>query len=74
MHNTYSLCDTSITYKTEFQFDVIHNFRMYMCKPCENSEDQKDKRFRYTYFELLDHIYKCHEETPYTLLSLLNIF
>ena len=58
----------------EFHFDVVHNYHVYMCQTCENSKNWEDKGFTYTYFELLDHIYKCYEENPYTLLNQLNIF
>ena len=34
----------------EFHFDVVHNYRVYMCKTCENSEYWEDKGFSYTYF------------------------
>ena len=57
----------------EFHFDVIHNCSMYMCNICENSEDWKDKGFTFPYFELLDHIYKCHDKHPYTILNQINI-
>ena len=58
----------------EFHFDVVHNYHVYMCQTCENSENWEDKEFTYTHLELLDHIYKCHEDNSYTLLNQLNIF
>lgn len=57
----------------EFHFDVIHNFSFYMCKICENTKDSPQKGFSYTYFELLDHTYKYHNENPYIILDYLNI-
>lgn len=73
---TCKLCMKTFRFQIarEFHFDVVHNFRMYMCKNCENSENWEDRGFTYTYFELLDHIYKCHEENPYMILKYLNIF
>lgn len=73
---TCKLCMKTFRFQIarEFHFDVVHNFRMCMCKNCENSENWEDRGFTYTYFELLDHIYNCHEENPYMILKYLNIF
>ena len=74
---TCKLCVKTFRFQfsREFHFDVVHNYHVYMCQSCEeNSENWEVKGFTYTYFELLDHIYKCHEENPYTLLNQLNIF
>ena len=73
---TCKLCMKTFKFQIarEFHFDVIHNFCMYMCKYCENSEDQEQKGITYSYFELLDHIYSFHGKNPYTVLSYLNIF
>ncbi len=73
---TCKLCMKTFRFQIarEFHFDVVHNFRMYMCKNCENSGNWEDRGFTYTYFELLDHIYNCHEENPYMILKYLNIF
>ena len=57
----------------EFHFDVVHNYRVYMCQTCENSEYWEDKGFSYTYFELLDHWLKVHNEDPFKILSYLNV-
>ena len=61
-------------FEKQYHIDVIHNYHAYMCQTCENSENWEDKGFKYTYFELLDHIYKCHKENPYKILNQLNIF
>ena len=69
---TCKLCVKTFRFQfaREFHFDVVHNYHVYMCQSCEeNSENWEVKGFTYTYFELLDHIYKCHEENPYTLLN-----
>ena len=73
---TCKLCMETFKFQLarEFHFDVIHNFCMYMCKYCENSEDQEQKGITYSYFELLDHIYSFHGKNPYTVLNYLNIF
>lgn len=73
---TCKLCMKTFKFQIarEFHFDVIHNFCMYMCKYCENSEDQEQKGITYSYFELLDHIYSFHGTNPYSVLSYLNIF
>ena len=74
---TCKLCVKTFRFQIaiEFHFDVVHNYHVYMCQSCEeNSENWEVKGFTYTYFELLDHIYKCHEENPNTLFNQLNIF
>ena len=74
---TCKLCTKTFRFQIEksFHFDVVHNFHYsYRCENCENSEDWEDKGFRYTYFELLDHIFNCHEENPYMILKCLNIY
>ena len=58
----------------EFNFDVVHNFCMYMFKRCENSEYRGQKVITYSYFKQLDRIYSFHGKNPYTVLSYLNIF
>ena len=52
---------------------MVHNYRVYMCQTCENSEYWEDKGFSYTYFELLDHWLKVHNEDPFKILSYLNV-
>ena len=74
---TCKLCTKTFRFQIEksFHFDVVHNFHYsYKCENCENSEDWEDKGFRYNYFELLDHIFNCHEENPYMILKCLNIY
>ena len=73
---TCELCSKTFKFKfaREVHFDIVHNFCMYMCTICENSEDSEQKGFKFSYFELLDHSHSIHEKNPYIILSYLNLF
>ena len=75
-NSSVSFCEKIYIFKfeKEYHVDVVHYYHVYMCHTCENSENWEDKGITYTYFELLDHIYKCHKETPYRLSNQLNKF
>ena len=45
--------------------DVIHSLPHYKCRACESRENWENKGFMYSYFELLDHFVKEHEEDPF---------
>ena len=73
---TCNLCMKTLKFQfaREVHFDIVHNFCMYMCKYCENSEDQERKGITYSYFELLDHEYSFHGKNTYGVLSYMNLF
>ena len=73
---TCKLCMKKFKFQSarEFHFDIIHNFRIYMCQICEHTKDHPQKGISYSYFELQDHIYKLHDQNPYRSLDYLNMF
>ena len=55
-----------------FHFDIKHNTKIYECDICRKANPNNS--IHSSFYSLLDHSYKYHEENGYSILDYLNIF
>lgn len=69
-----NICNQEFSYKLlkDFHNDLKHDIITYNCELCNEVSFNEDNQI--TLYQVLDHLYKFHDENIYKILDQLNIY
>lgn len=69
-----NICNISFKFKIAKQvhFDFKHNVQFYECEFC--MKKHVDNYIHSSFYSLIDHLYKYHDEYVYSTIDYLNIY